>query len=256
MSIDWTTDVERADWWVERLHPFGTDVGSVVPDCFEAYARIFHPDDEEGRRLTWAEVAAVHGRVAHPDMQWAAITARPGEAHIEFPSAGPSVGCLPSDLLEELVHVLTPFTSSPHVCYVAVWDGYAQLGHPGATLTARWDTGGAGATGRPGRDETLTPIVRPVREWPRVSAPAREYLLAQGPLHDILPFSDRLGGQSPNVWWPKDRAWIVVTEIDFAWTYVGADRRTIDAVLAHTALEALETVPTARHTSDGDTVNR
>lgn len=254
VALDWTTNVEHADWWVGRLHPFGDDVGSVVPDSFEAYARIFHPVDVDGRRMTWAAIATANGRVAHADMQFEAITTRRGRASGEHYSVGPSVGSLPRDLLEALVELLANSTSTPHACDVAVWDGYAQLGDPRATVTMSWDVGSAAS--RRSRDDEQMHDRRPGPQWPRVSAPNREYLLARGPLDDIVPFSDHLGGQSPNVWWPDDHAWIVATEIDFAWTYVGADRRTISAVLAHPAMEALETLPGARHTSDGDEINR
>lgn len=41
--MEWSTSFEGADWVRERLHPFGRDVGSIVPDGFDAYARIVHP---------------------------------------------------------------------------------------------------------------------------------------------------------------------------------------------------------------------
>jgi hypothetical protein len=36
-------DVSSARWVVDLIHPLGQDVGSLVPEGFEAYARIFHP---------------------------------------------------------------------------------------------------------------------------------------------------------------------------------------------------------------------
>jgi hypothetical protein len=51
---------------------------------------------------------------------------------------------------------------------------------------------------------------------------------------------------SPSFWWPEDRAWIVVSEIDGTSTYVAGTRETIDEVLGSTLLEAVEVTRAAR----------
>ena len=61
-----------ANWLVERLHPFGQDTGSIVPEGFEAYCRVFHPHADTGER--WSEIAARNGRVAHAEMQFHLIS--------------------------------------------------------------------------------------------------------------------------------------------------------------------------------------
>ena len=48
--VEWLTDIHEAEWIAPRLHPFLTDVGSVIPVGYEAYARIFHPVRSSGRR--------------------------------------------------------------------------------------------------------------------------------------------------------------------------------------------------------------
>ena len=48
---------------------------------------------------------------------------------------------------------------------------------------------------------------------------------------------------------------MVVTEIDFAWTYVGGTRGLIDALLADERLEAFEARLTDDPTVDGDSIN-
>ncbi|MFQ5555223.1 MAG: hypothetical protein ACE5GC_07640 [Acidimicrobiia bacterium] len=62
-------DLSPADWLVERLHDFAVDVGSVVPEGYEAFLRLFHP---AGKRtgdtevpVRWAEVAAATGTTMH-----------------------------------------------------------------------------------------------------------------------------------------------------------------------------------------------
>jgi hypothetical protein len=65
----------------------------------------------------------------------------------------------------------------------------------------------------------------------------------------------QVGRQSPNVWWPADRSWIVATEIDFCGTDVAGDRATIDAVLSDPDLEALESQTDHGITFDSDTID-
>ncbi len=45
---------------------------------------------------------------------------------------------------------------------------------------------------------------------------------------------------SPSAWWPDDRAWMVVTEVDGFTTYVGGTRDAIDAILTSSDLESIE----------------
>jgi hypothetical protein len=41
--ITWLHDVRPADWIAPCLNEFGIDTGSVIPEGFDAYCRIFHP---------------------------------------------------------------------------------------------------------------------------------------------------------------------------------------------------------------------
>ena len=55
-------DVASAEWVAERLwdtHSVeGTPVGCVIPEGFEAYARVFHPAEEyDEADRTWSEVS-------------------------------------------------------------------------------------------------------------------------------------------------------------------------------------------------------
>jgi hypothetical protein len=44
-DVDWSSSFTEADWVRERLHPFGQgDIGSVIPDCFDAYIAVVHND--------------------------------------------------------------------------------------------------------------------------------------------------------------------------------------------------------------------
>jgi hypothetical protein len=96
---------------------------------------------------------------------------------------------------------------------------------------------------------------RTVLEGPRVSAPGRDYFLLWGHMAELADLFESLGSQSPNIWWPNDRAWCVATEIDFAWTYVGGSAAAIRAVLADPRLEALPAKLTDRFTHDSDVLS-
>ena len=144
-----------------------------------------------------------------------------------------STGALDSRSIPErecrtLVEVLKIFTSTPSNCFFFLWEGYGNI-----------DT-------------------RLYKGSSRVRAPGRDYLLFRGPIDAITAFLAGDGpfwGDSPNIWWPEDRAWCVATDIDLYDTYVGGSEDCIEAVLSHPDLEALPTAIDARLDLHGDTIN-
>src|SRR3712207_3800784 len=56
--------------------------------------------------------------------------------------------------------------------------------------------------------------------------------------------------QSANLWWPADRAWLVVTDIDLRSTYVGGSAACIADLLATPGLEAAPATPHDRVNAD------
>jgi hypothetical protein len=68
-----TGDVTPAGWIAERLHPFGQDVGSVVPTGFAAYVRITNGQSRNGV-LGHDQAGAVAGTLSkhtsRPDACW------------------------------------------------------------------------------------------------------------------------------------------------------------------------------------------
>jgi hypothetical protein len=228
-QIKWLSDVSPADWIAPRLHPFLADTGSVVPEGFEAYCRIFHPLRKHrppAASRTWAELAAENGRIVHPEMQLHMIS-HPVGARPEVYNLGDYIneldwGSVPLPERAELVDVLSSETTTPDQCWFCVWDGYGGL-----------EAGSAG----------------------RVRHPHRDYLLYTGPIDLAFAELDLRPEQSPNLWWPDDRAWIVVTEIDYAWTYVGGSTGLIDRLLTNDVLEVLPTKLTDSPFVDGDVVN-
>lgn len=225
---------DAAAWLTERIVTFGESVLSVVPSGFEAYARVFHPPSPGGSfanlqpgqvPLRWAEVAESMGTTAHRAMQWPSLIGTAmsyGDPRVKVhPGVEPTTGSLPLPVARVVIEVLRGHTRTPKRCWFAAWEGWGGLADF-------------------------------VRSAPVFDVPHRSYLLLAGPIETVLesvvdpPSTVVEQGlpwphyQSPNLWWPEDRAWCVATEIDFQSTYVGASRTCIDRLLADDRLEIYE----------------
>lgn len=195
-----------ADWILDRLHPFARDVGSFVPDGFAAYARILHPAWHAGRAdVRWADVASATGAPLGPTTRFEDIA---GNAGVQEPVSG----TLTREQIDALVDLLADATSGPGSCWFGVWEGYGWM--------------------------RLDPP-----PTPRVQVPERPMVLYRGPLVAATALAATPAAQSPNLWWPDDRAWCVASEIDHHSTYVGGDRNLIDRVLGDPRLEAFPVRP-------------
>ena len=243
-------DASPADWVLANLHAFGAyDVGSIIPACFASYARVFHPaallkpvrDTEQGRlsagpRITsyevkdvsWAKVAAANGRQMHPAAEWGSIT---GSLRYLSDGEQPGIWNQPpaqGNLLgpaRPLAAVLRKFTSTPEQCWFGVWEGHG------------------------------VPLYENLQSAPRFGTDSRRWLLLHGPVESTIQTPFPRWHQSPNLWWPEDRAWCVGTEIDLLTTYVGGSGECIEAVLSDALLEALPVPVDQRVTWDSDTIN-
>src|SRR5207253_6762341 len=126
------------------LHPFAQDVGSIVPDGFDAYARIFHPAwkfvDSEMTELRWSDIAERNGRTVHAEMQFHSIaTPAPGRPHEpEAWDQDPQLGVVARTQAKALVALLARHTSTPDACSFCLWDGYGYLIGSVAAMTFRW----------------------------------------------------------------------------------------------------------------------
>lgn len=240
--VIWAQDARPADWIAPRLHGFSVDTGSVIPGGFDAYCRLFHPlrkHEPGANSRTWAEVAAHNGRIVHPEMQLHmishAVGATPEHYDLNDYINELEWGSLPLVERGILVEVLRRHTTTPEQCWFCVWDGFGGIDFPTSQ---------------------------------RVRLPYRDYVLYTGPIEIALaaldPGPDELAtdptcqpwdDQSPNLWWPEDRAWFVATEIDYAWTYVGGTEQLIESLLMTNGLEVLAAQLTDRPFSDCDTLN-
>lgn len=226
-------DASPADWIVADLQTFGESVLSLLPAGFAAYVRLFHPArrlaDGEEIPVRWAEIAAATGTRANPAMQLNALAGGRLFPHEPLPGVyayGPSEGSLPAELAGPLAEVLARHTMTAERCWFAVWDGF-------------------GAT----RND--------IHSAPTFHLPNRDYHLLVGPVRAVTEstLEPQVAYQSPNLWWPDDRAWCVATEIDLDTTYVACSEACRDVLLAAREFEALAIDPATGIDMYSDPVN-
>jgi hypothetical protein len=213
-----SVEVTAASWIADRLTAPGRGVvTSVVPGGFESYARVLHSLQgsgiEPGR---WSDVARWSGVRLVSGGQFPDIALpehEPAEAE-PWPGRVPDVGTLGMADAVALADVLAAHTTTPSRGWFAVWEGWGSSTHA------------------PG---------------PRVQLPWRDYVLFVGPLAALPSLVDSQDGQTPNLWWPDDRAWCVGTEIDLPWTYIGGSAALITDVLANPRIETQPADPDDNH---------
>lgn len=219
-------DLSACEWVRERVTTFATDVRSLVPDTFAAYARILHP--VAGR--PWREVARRTGRTIHPAVQFESLA---GELE---PSVRPDQGRLPEAQRSRLAELLGRHTTTPDRAWFCLWAGYGEL-HPPRGWSRSFDSAGRVIQEVVHPDPHPHPELFEVRPGrPQLELPQRQYIAYTGPLTELGSWR----WYGPNLWWPDDRAWLVASEIDLDSTYVGGARDTIDALLEEPSLEVLE----------------
>lgn len=252
--LDPAPNAEPAAWVVQGLRGFGESVLSVVPEGFEAYARVFHPAYEnrgaERVPLSWADIAARNGREPHKGMQWVGVSAGTS-AHYPGDDASdnldlPEEGNLPLELARRLYPVLERHTNSPETCCFAVWEGFSNLGErifeapafkiPGRELRLFEGSTNALATsfaskafGRPRQGYgVMVAVPRFSWSWPPPGWNDLKLLLRWHLDRErlVTELSADLEPsfwphQSANLAWPSDHAWCIATEIDFNTTYIG-----------------------------------
>ncbi|MHB8378780.1 MAG: hypothetical protein ACYDB2_02535 [Acidimicrobiales bacterium] len=229
-----SAQVSAADWIRERLSPWDARVvTSIVPSGFDAYARILHPVQlpRNGVPLVrWADVSRWSGVPLHPLVQWHEVALPETIPSTEPPwrGQGPRQGTLFFPDANVLIEDLAAHTSTPRDCFFCVWNGY----------------GGAAAVFVPlGSPPVYTPAPRqPTR---LVELPHRQYGLFEGSLASAtsLKGSSNCDEQTPNLWWPADRAWCVASEIDVPWTLVGGSTELIDHLAGDERLETVAASP-------------
>jgi hypothetical protein len=194
-------------------------VASLIPNGFEAYAKLLHIVEERdgAPNLHWTDVANWGSTPLHPLIQWHQVSLPQFSPAAVAPwhNQGPAEGTLTRDEAVALVGVLSPYTAGQ--CHFGVWSGY------GDHVTPTSSGNEFGAEARQSRTAAL---------------PFREYHVFDGPISmasEFTSYSSRF--QSPNLWWSIDHSWCVATEVDLQWTYVAGSQEMIDHLLASPLLE-------------------
>ena len=250
-------DVSAAAWVTEALWPWGwsptegegpTRVGSFLPAVFDAYARVLNPAGED-RTTRWRDIAASNGVELRPESTFADICGIDPDDARALDRAVPLSGCLPDEETRALSRLLEGFTTTPERCWFCIWVGQGFWWHGAHSIFV------SGTEGTRVHREELAAHERRskevdaiMRRVPQVHARSREYFLFRGwvRLADAFPPIEGRWFQSPNIWWPEDRAWCAITEVDGYSSYVGGTRACIDAVLASSELETIEVSPEHR----------
>jgi hypothetical protein len=222
------TDPSAAGWIAAALAPADPPtVAALVPPVFDAYVRVLHPairyDGDDDVEVPWAAVAGLNDRLAHPLMQWPAITGSwdfvGDDDQPELWNDSPAEGHLLGPVAERLAAVLERHTGTPDDCWFAAW------------------------TDTP--PDPTTVVLGP-----------RAYRLIRGPVAlAAANFAAEPAEQGPSVWFPADRAWCVVTDIDLMSTYIGGSAAAVAAVLDDEGIEAWPADPADPVTPDSDPVN-
>jgi hypothetical protein len=209
--------------------------------------------------------------------------------------SAPPEGHPPAALVAALARILADHTSTPDDGFVALWEGWGGLlGFMGdgpsrvffqfsddpqeqVDLDRHNRMLGEAATDR-FNNVFMKPTWQPgvlsddVSRGPRLELPGRGHVLFRGGVVELSDpaweldarWRDREveehgfppAAQSPSIVWPVDRAWVVVSEVDFDSTIVAGSPELIAAIVADPSLEASAIPADADLTWDGDTVNR
>jgi hypothetical protein len=212
-------DVSHADWLRDRLHPSNRQsVGTLVPTGFESYARVLPPvwatSNGVTTHLRWRDIASSRGVDLRPTTTFNQLVGwdlyGPDGNEPPAPYHAPVHGDMDPDDLSTLSEILATATTTPDNCWFLFWEGYGWRCLPA-----------------PGEGQ------------PRWHAPHRDYLLFNGAVTAATGFRYDPRTQAPTIWWPQDHAWCVATDIDGYRTYLAADGKTVDALLADERLEIM-----------------
>jgi hypothetical protein len=218
-------DPRPADWIAgELFRPGAGTPASLIPHAYETVVRILHPairtsrSSAAHRPCTWSEIATSTGS----ELTWRSTfeeVVHPSERFgPRWGGERPPEGNLGAVETAALAAILAEQTATEGRCWFCIWTGYSFV------------------------KAASVPIETRVRVRPRngeFPSAYRDYLLYRGRTHLAAAFWFGEDHQSPNIWWPDDRSWVVHSEIDESSTYVGCTRLCGEEILASRHLEAL-----------------
>jgi len=250
------------------------------------------PDDET---ITWSDTASAFGTLLHPLAQWRSLVRTPDDGDWRTRNApdgreftAPEEGSMPAALLASVARHLVTRTAAPDAGFAALWEGWGGLlgflGHSPSRSFLTFSDEPAhqqmlqrsihNPFENAFRKRTWQPgiLSREVSEGSRLQLPGRGHVLFSAPPQAFAdpdwildaPWRDaeaeRHGfapsAQHPSLIWPADRAWVLVSEIDYDTTVVAGSADLIQALCADPAIEALPLQENADLTWTADEVNR
>lgn len=243
--LDWARERRGLGGW-----PWELADGPAERCGFEAVLLLRHPVhayDAADTRTTWAEVAEANGVPIAPTSMWwdVAVTDGAPPPQDPFDSSDDRFGC-PGDGAEYLAGIpglfalLARHTLTPDVAFGAMFDTSSLAWHaygPGTDRSVAFYTTDPGASAHPEltvvpASQICSPEVELLREMP-------VFQLAVADVPRLAGLS--VGrGHGVDALWPDGREWLLMTDIDWPYTYLGCDRATADAVLAADGIEAVE----------------
>jgi Protein of unknown function (DUF2510) len=259
------SDVSAVSWNQPRFLAWGiasgTPVASIAPLGYPAYVRILHPaggGKAPSGTMPWRDVAAWSERTYHPLMQFERLSVPRSVAAGRPPfDTPPPEGQLAADPCRVLYAHLARWTSTPHTCWLGLWEGQENLAMPfrhAFTVNESHH-----------RPPPMAPVPDHVERWmqtagsirraPRFAHGGLRYLLARAPATSISTLGRPPLAVAANLAWPDDRAWYVVTDVDFDSTLVATSEECAAALLVDHGLEALPVHALDRIDIDGDVLN-
>lgn len=226
----------------------------------------------EARTASWAEVARVTGARMHPLAQWGAISrGRRDLVDAEgWRCSPPELGRLDAEELAAVARTLARHTTTPEAGQAAVWEGWGGMFDDRSRAVLFFTPSGGASTEAPpeGLDDR-PPLPREVRRGPRLRLPDREHVLFDAGIAEFADAPDAdepwplrapwvrtpWAAESPALVWPEDRAWVLVSEIDWDSTVVGGTPELIAELVGGSGVEALELPADADLSSTGDRLN-
>lgn len=206
----------------------------------------------------------------------------------------PEQGGMPADTFAAVAEVLARHTTTPHNGFAALWEGFGGLvgfmGDGPSRGFFGWITDDDGNVQawhndmlrrsmkdrfndvfrKPSWQDGI--LSREISEGPRLELPGRAYVLFRGGVTELadpewmlrVPWGDRVAeehgftpsAQSPSLLWPSDRAWVLVSEIDYDSTIVGGGDELVRELCDDRRLEALPVREGTLLTDSSDEVNR
>lgn len=252
-----------------------------------------NPDAVEAAS-TWAEAAAAFGTTLHAQASWQHLVRTPTDGDWRTRTApdgreftSPNEGYMPPELLSGIATHLVEHTSTPDAGFVAVWEGWGGLlgaygGNGRGFIEFTGEQPSEPMWWSSLRQNFENPFRKPqwqpgilsdeISKGARLELPDRDHVLfsaapttfvdpdwvRDAPWRDRAAESHGFGpeAQHPSILWPADRAWVVVSEIDFDSTIVAGSDALVRAICADPAIEALPLREGASLHWDADDVNR